>query len=343
MKFSLRFIARIAFLLFVLALLAIGVVLAWFTSWRSDKLAALDAASEVAKTKAGPVEFVARGEGPAVLVFHGVAGGYDQAMLLGSGLREAGFQTLAPSRPGYLRTPLASGLLPEQQADAMAALLETLGVPSVALLASSGGAPVAIQFAVRHPDRVWAMVLLSPVTKRFDPFEKGRGSEFGRIVLNRLTGDIGSWLAVEMAERDPLKLLSWTLETVNTGSTTESSAIIGSVLGDPGQLEWFRSFVGTFAPLSPRESGARNDLIQIRALPELPLGRIAVPTLLVQGTADACVPLAEVQAAAGKIPNATLFAVEGAGHLVQLGPKAEEVQKRITAFLNQYSGGQSLP
>lgn len=343
MKFSLRFIARIAFLLFVLVLLAIGVVLAWFTSWRSDKLAELDAASEVAKTSAGAVEFVARGEGPAVLVFHGVPGGYDQAMLLGSGLLEAGFQIIAPSRPGYLRTPLATGLMPEQQADAMAALLETLGLQSVAVLASSGGAPAAVQFALRHPKQVWAMVLLSPVTKRFDPLEKGRGSEFGRIVLNRLTGDIGSWLAVETAERDPMKMLSWTLETVNTDSTTQTSAIIGSVLGNPAQLEWFRSFIGTFAPLSPRESGARNDLIQIRALPDLPLGRIAVPTLLVQGTADACVPLAEVQAAAGKIPTATLLPVEGAGHLVELGPKAAEIQKAVAAFLNQHSGGQSQP
>ncbi len=339
MKLSLRLVARIAFLVFALAMLAVGVVLAWFTSWRSDKLAELDAASEVARTSAGAVEFVARGEGPAVLVFHGMPGGYDQAMLLGSGLLEAGFQIIAPSRPGYLRTPLATGLLPEQQADAMAALLETLGVQSVAVLGSSAGAPAAIQFSVRHPNRVWAMVLLSPVTQRFT------GSEFGRLVLNGLTGDIGSWLAVETADGDPRKMLEWTLERTSDGDATQREIIINSVLqsGHADQLEWFRSLIGTFAPLSPRETGARNDLIQIRALPELPLARLAVPTLIVQGTGDICVLPAETETAAAKIPNATIFSVPGAGHIVQFGPGAKEVQKKIADFLAQYPGGQAHP
>jgi len=342
MKFSFRLLARIAFLLLVLSLLAVGVVLAWFTSWRSDKIAALDAASEIAKTSAGVVEFLARGEGPPVLVFHGTPGGYDQAMLLGSELLAAGFQIIAPSRPGYLRTPLATGLLPEQQADAMAALLETLGVQSVAVLGSSAGSPAAIQFAVRHPEQVRALVLLSPVTKNFDA---KMGSEFGRLVLNSLTGDIGSWLAVEAVEKDPRKVLGWTLERTSAGDAAQREIILGTILqaGNAPQLEWFRSLIGTFAPLSPRESGARNDLIQMRALPEMPFANIAVPTLIVQGSDDACVLPAETEAAAAKIPDATLFSVPGAGHIVQIGPGAGEVQKKITDFLKQHSGGQAQP
>jgi len=345
MKFSFRLLARTAFLLLVLSLLAVGVVLAWFTSWRSDKIAALDAASEMAKTSAGAVEFLTRGEGPAVLVFHGTPGGYDQAMLLGSELLAAGFQIIAPSRPGYLRTPLATGLLPEQQADAMAALLETLGVQSVAVLGSSAGAPAAIQFAARHPKQVWALVLLSPVTKTFEPGAKVKGSEAGRLVLNRLTGDIGSWLAVVAVEKDPRKVLEWTLERTSDGDATQREIIVNTVLqpANAPQLEWFRSLIGTFAPLSPRESGARNDLIQMRALPELPFARIAVPTLIVQGAGDGCVLPAETAAAAAKFPDATLFSVPEAGHIVQIGPGAGEVQKKITNFLNQHSGGQAQP
>jgi len=343
MKFSFRLLARIAFLLLVLSLLAVGGALAWFTSWRSDKIATLDTGSEMAKTRAGAVEFLTRGEGPPVLVFHGAPGGYDQAMLLGSGLLDAGFQIIAPSRPGYLRTPLATGLLPEQQADALAALLETLGLQSVAVLAGSAGAPAAIQFAVRHPQRVWALVLLSPVTKAFVPYAKIKGSEFGRVVLSGLTGDIGSWLAVEMAEKDPRKMLEWTLE--RTSAATQREIILNSVLqpGNRGQLEWFRSLIGTFAPLSPRESGARNDLIQMRALPELPLARISTPTLIVQGADDVCVLPAETEVAAAKIPNATVFSVPGAGHIVQIGPGADDVQKKITGFLKQHSGGNPQP
>ena len=87
MTASLRLLARSSFLLCVLVLLVLGLILAWFASWRADRLAALDSASEITKTDLGPVEFLSRGEGPAVLVFHGAPGGYDQAMLLGSSLR----------------------------------------------------------------------------------------------------------------------------------------------------------------------------------------------------------------------------------------------------------------
>lgn len=345
MKLSFRVFGRIVFLLVVLVFLAVGVVLAWFTSWRSDKIAELESASEIAKTSYGNVEFLLRGDGPTVLVFHGAPGGYDQAMLLGSGLIDEGFQVLAPSRPGYLRTPLGSGLLPAQQADVMAALIDTLGLSGVAVLADSEGAPAAIEFALRHPNRLWALILLSPVTKKTDGLAKSGGSEFSRHVLDDLTGDIGSWFVVKAAEKDPRKVLDWLVDFTSNGNATQREIIINSVLqpANAGQLEWLRGLVGTFAPLSLRETGARNDLLQLRNLADLPFDKITAPTLVVQGAADACVPLSETQAAAGRIPDAALFAVSEAGHIVQLGPHAPEVHKKIVDFLNQNSGGQGQP
>jgi len=87
-----------------------------------------EAQSVVAQTRAGPVEYASRGGGPVVLVLHGGFGGFDQGHLFIPGLAEAGFSVIAPSRPGYLRTPLSTGETNEEQADAMAALLDTLGV-----------------------------------------------------------------------------------------------------------------------------------------------------------------------------------------------------------------------
>ena len=74
------------------------------------------------------IEYVDRGEGPTLLVFHDAPGGYDQAMLLGSLFAEEEFHLVAPSRPGYLRTPLTTGQSLAEQADAMAALIETMGI-----------------------------------------------------------------------------------------------------------------------------------------------------------------------------------------------------------------------
>lgn len=338
MKISLRFFVRLAFLLVVLALLGIGAALAWFTSWRGDKQSVLDAASQLVETDAGRMEYATQGEGPAVLVFHGSPGGYDQAMLLGSKIAGEGFQIIAPSRPGYLRTPLQTGVLPMQQAAAMAALLDKLGVQSVALLADSTGGPAALEFALRYPKRVWALVLVSAVTKKLKP-----DSNPAETALNALSGDIGSWMLVEKAEHDPRQILQKTLRITSTAEPTQLQADTDFVMGQSDQIDWFRDLAGTFAPLSPRETGSRNDALQFQALPDYPYDKITVPTLVIHGTLDSFLPVAEAQKVAEKIPLATFYPVDGAGHLVQLGLHAEEVQKRIAGFLKEYSAGHAQP
>jgi pimeloyl-ACP methyl ester carboxylesterase len=343
MKSPLRLFAKILFLLVVLALFGVGIVLAWFTSWRSDKVAELNSGSEIAQTSSGEVEFLVRGDGPPVLVFHGAPGGYDQAMLLGSALTDQGFQVIAPSRPGYLRTPLTDRLTPSRQADAMDALLNTLGAPSVAVIGFSSGGPAALEFARKYPNRTWALVLISGVTSRYNPFATPFREDPANAVLKGFKGDIGSWLAVEMAKDDPRALLKTVLETENMGNPAARRAAVEYVLGHEGQLDWFRSLIGTFAPLTPRDSGARNDMVQIRAMAEFPLGEITVPVLMIHGAEDDLIPVATARASAGKIPTATFFEVPGAGHIPQLGPHGDEVDKKITEFLRQYSGGQTQP
>jgi pimeloyl-ACP methyl ester carboxylesterase len=345
MKSPLRVIAKLVFLAVVVALFAGGVLLAWSTSWRSDKIASLDGASEVVKTKAGPVEFLVGGEGPVVLVFHGAPGGYDQAMLLASGLRDDGFQVIAPSRPGYLRTPLETGLLPTQQADAMAALLDDLGIQSVAVLGFSEGAPAALYFTLRHPERVAAMALLSPVTRRCEPPAAGEeaGGEFGRAILRGLTGDVGAWAAFEVAERDPRRGVEWLLELTSLQDRMQRSTTAHLVAANLEQRDWFEGLIGTFNPLSLRESGARNDLIQNRALDVIPFAKVAAPTLFLHGELDRCIPLADSRAAAAAIPGATLAVIPGAGHIVQLGEQSAEVRKTLTEFFRRYTGGQGSP
>jgi Predicted hydrolases or acyltransferases (alpha/beta hydrolase superfamily) len=345
MKSPLRLIARVVFLAVVLVLLAGGILLARFTSWRADKMAALDADSEVGRTNAGPVEFLVEGEGPAILVFHGAPGGYDQAKLLAAGLRDEGFQVIAPSRPGYLRTPLETGLLPMQQADAMAALLDELGVDKVRVLAFSEGAPAALFFARRHAQRTAALTLISPVTKRFNPFAAAEttGVEFGREILRGLTGDVGAWVAWEIAERDPRRGLEWLLRKTSTLTEDQRAAVVQAIAADPVQCDWYAGLMGSFNPLSPRETGARNDLLQIRALEDFPWAKMEVPALFVHGEKDLCVPLEDSRAAATAMPDAELMVVPDAGHVVQLGPQAGGVRKKLVEFFRQHAGGEAQP
>ena len=80
------------------------------------------------------------------MVLHGGPGGHDQGFAAAS-LARAGYGVIAPSRPGYLRTPLSTGRTFEEQADALAALLDALEVDRVVPYGVSAGGPPTIHFA----------------------------------------------------------------------------------------------------------------------------------------------------------------------------------------------------
>jgi pimeloyl-ACP methyl ester carboxylesterase len=299
----------------------------------------LNSASSIAETSAGNVEFLQEGDGPAVLVFHGAPGGYDQAMLFGSSLAEQGYQIIAPSRPGYLRTPLTSGLTPEKQADAMAALLDSLGIDNAAVLGVSAGAPAAIEFCLRYPKRAWALVLISAVTKKTPPAPP----PFPQLLNEHLTGDIGSWFLVHTAAADPSKALGWCFDLAQSGDASSRGKWIQSVLGNSAQLSWFQDLAGTAAPIGPRESGLKNDLLQLKALPDFPLDKLTLPALLIHGTDDSFISLAEIEAVKKRIPNAELLTIPGTGHIPELGPESARIPDRIKDFLGRLHGGQGAP
>jgi len=118
--------------------------------------------SLLAYTPCGAIEYAVAGGGSPVLVVHGSGGGFDQGMSLGRDLADRGFRVISVSRFGYLRTPLPRDASAEAQADAHACLLDALGVPAVAVVGASAGAPSSLQFALRYPKRTTALALLVP-------------------------------------------------------------------------------------------------------------------------------------------------------------------------------------
>jgi pimeloyl-ACP methyl ester carboxylesterase len=105
---------------------------------------------DIIETAAGPIEVARAGDGPPVLVVHGMPGGSDQALAMGAFLVDAGFGVVAPSRPGYLGTPLGEHTAIDAQADLLASLMSALGHERFAVLAWSGGGPSAYRLVVRH-------------------------------------------------------------------------------------------------------------------------------------------------------------------------------------------------
>ena len=126
-------------------------------------LAKSDQGSLLITTRCGPIEFQEAGTGTQLLMVHGSGGGHDQGMAFSDKLTQRGIHVIAMSRFAYLRTPIPADASPAAQADAHVCVLDALGIAQAAVAGGSAGGPSALQMAIRHPNRVSALVLLVPL------------------------------------------------------------------------------------------------------------------------------------------------------------------------------------
>jgi len=122
------------------AIVALGVI---FLLFRKELGAARDAASRgslLAHIDAGLIEYGEKGTGIPLLSIHGAGGGFDQGLANAAEFVDEGFRIIAPSRFGYLRTPIPRDASPAMQADAHAALLSHLHIPMAVVVGVSAGA-----------------------------------------------------------------------------------------------------------------------------------------------------------------------------------------------------------
>jgi pimeloyl-ACP methyl ester carboxylesterase len=279
----------------------------------------LNEGSVVAQTAAGPVEYAESGEGPAVLVAHGIGGGYDQGMLATRVGGEMPFRLIAVSRFGYLRSPMPpdGDAGPEAQADAYAALLDALGIEQVAMIGISAGGPSALQFALRHPGRCAALITVSAVTGRLVPSL----SVSQRAFLQIVNTDPGLW-ALSTAAEEQL------FAAYGIGPTMRRE-----LEAEPEKLAVIRAILVTL-PMSKRRAGFNNDMAMFPRLPVYPLERVAAPTLVLHGTADTVVSPEHAHFAASTIPGARLHMIEGGSHLCIVTHK-EEAVPLVEGFLSE--------
>jgi pimeloyl-ACP methyl ester carboxylesterase len=272
------------------------------------------ATSQMVETACGPVQIAVVGEGPLVLSLHGAAGGCDQGLLLGKVLGDV--KVIAPSRPGYLRTPLDVGRSHVEQADAIAALLDALGIERVVVSGASGGGPVAAHFALRYPDRCAGVVLISAVSQ---PISMNPRLEYlARILLSM---DFIPWLLMKFSLRRAIE---------------DNGPLPQEVLRDAEKMALLRTLIEAGCTASLRRDGLLNDM---RAATDdssfaFALEAIQVPVFIVHGTADPVVPYAHGEHAAATIPGAEFMSIESGGHLCFVTHR-EQIVPRLGKFVRE--------
>ena len=310
--------------LFILVVLIAVVALIIWSSYQHDIRAArarISSGSRVIDTPCGLIEYADVGAGPAILAIHGAGGGFDQSLELARDFLGGGFRVVAPSRFGYLRTPLPANASPMTQADADACLLDVLNLKKVVVLGGSMGAPSAMQLCLRHPDRCSALVLLFPIAYAPRPANElpPHPSALAQFLMNATLGsDFTFWSASQLSRNTVMKTILATPPADFKNAAPEEQARVLAVLQN-------------IEPISRRERGRRNDAAVAPSIPRYDLEEITAPTLVISAEDDLFGTFKGGRYTADHIPGARFVGFPTGGHL--LVGHGSEVRRELSEFL----------
>ena len=286
-----------------------GVATAVLIWWRFDNnieraRAHASQGSVLLATPCGPIEYQEAGTGVPLLAVHGSGGGHDQGMAFAGGLAAQGIRVMAMSRFGYLRTPMPADASAAAQADAHVCLLDALGIPKAAVMGGSAGAPSALQMAVRHPDRVSALVMLVPLT--YKPHTHADSAPplppwIEATVMRLIGSDFWFWSALHLARNQVIKLVLATPPELLQRASPQERARVDAMLGN-------------ILPVSLRAEGLCSDTAVGKHLLPSPLEAIRLPTLVISARDDRYGTYASAQYTASRIAGAKFIGFEEGGH-----------------------------
>jgi 2-hydroxy-6-oxonona-2,4-dienedioate hydrolase len=266
------------------------------------------------------IEYLQGGTGSPVIVVHGSGGGFDQGALIAGAVIGDDFRWIAPSRFGYLRSTMPADATFETQADAYARLLDHLGIRRAAVVALSQGGPSALFFALKYPERVQSLVLLScGVAASTDP-QQAEANRSADLLKTLFKYDVAYW-AVSTALRKPLMNLMGASDEVIAGLTPEQRQVVDQVI----------DFMN---PVAPRHAGVALD--NRAAMPDARIAAIRAPTLIFHATDDTLQLVRNAEFAAATIPGARLQRFERGGHLL-IAVEQPRIRDEVQAFIRSHA------
>lgn len=258
--------------------------------------------SSVIATSVGALEYAVAGTGAPLMMIHGTGGGFDQGLLFASKVRGLGFQIVAPSRFGYLRSAFPDDASPAHQADVLVELLNHLGHERIPIAGGSAGALTAAEFALRHPDRCSHLILLVPaanLTDR-DPVEF---TPLQRVAVKMVLGsDRGFWAFSRLARRMMIRTLLATdpdlLDRVDKSERRRAEVILAQLF-----------------PISRKTKGLRADGYWAGTPSRTSYDRVAVPTLLLSCDDDLFGTAKTAHLLSARIPETRWVTYPTGGHI----------------------------
>jgi pimeloyl-ACP methyl ester carboxylesterase len=254
------------------------------------------------------------GTGPALVLLHeGVADSSmwdDHVAALARRRR-----VIRYDQPGYGRSPLPPG--PFSDVRDLDALLDGLGVDRASLVGASMGGRIALEYALEHPDRIDALVLVAPGLRDHDwsgELQRVDEQEEALVDAGDLEGaaDLAVRVWVDGPRRRPEQVDASVRERVREMNLRAYAVQVRAFAADepPGPVE----------RLDPPASAR--------------LSEVRAPTLVVVPDADQPDIIAISERLAAGIPGARKVVFEGVAHLLPMERPAEFVQT-VLDFLDE--------
>jgi pimeloyl-ACP methyl ester carboxylesterase len=292
------------FLIALLAVLVIDAGLLLFTLRTVRRVeAALPPNGRFVEVHGARLHVVERGQGPTLLLVHGLAGQLRHFTYGLVDLLASRYRVVAVDRPGSgysVRAPGSSAAL-GAQADVLAALIDTLNLGRPAVVGHSLGGAVALALAQRHPERVAALALIAPLTHPVTEVHPA----FAALKIAR------PWLRTWVA---------WTLAV--PAGLARRDAVLRVIFGPEAVPGDFATRGGGMLTLRPSHFiSACADLAAAPTdLPDMVerYGAMRLPVSILYGRGDRILdPRTHGEALQGKVPGAELTLVDG-GHMLPI-------------------------
>jgi pimeloyl-ACP methyl ester carboxylesterase len=277
------------------------------------------------RTSFGRIEYLDRGTGPVVLVIHGITQGAD------GGLRDVaqevvpdGYRLVVPSRFGYLGSEMPEHPTPELQADAFAGLLDALGVGAAVVVAASAGSTSALHLAIRHPDRVRGLVLVSANVPGAHQLKGMPPTPVFRAIFGNdpILWAMITYLPGLIARLSQVLVVPEGVHLVRGDEQKVSRAMRNVLLGK-------RRVAGEVFDAYVSNPGVNR----------IELSQVLVPTLIMHARDDPGPPYPSAVEMLRRISDAQLVTVESGGHMM-LGAHADELGE-VARFIEEHSASRA--
>lgn len=250
----------------------------------------------------GKMTYIDKGSGEAILICHGICGGYDQAY---DALKDRvdDYRIIAPSRFGYIGSHMPQNATVKDQAKAYKELLDKLNIDKVYVLATSAGGTLAIRFALDYPERTKGLILYCssmPYSVKPDRNEEYVGPP--KQVCNNFT----MWLISPLFE--PLMGMD-------------------------------RSTINEILPINEKRDGIVFDSKVVNTdmdknFDQYDVESLKVPTIVFNAKDDKMAVYSRTKSSVERFPNCTFISFESGGHLMT--GNENKINSELDKFIDKY-------